>query len=252
MFKRGDWALLFDESGYKTVARVGSGEIQTVRGYVDTEQLVGAPYGVTILSSIGVRLTALPATIFDILEKFKIKAQVIYPKDAIYIIKASGIGPGSKVAEVGTGSGFLTAILAWYVRPWGVVYSFEKRLDHIKVAIRNLKMAGVEQYVELQLRDVATSGFGLRDVDAVVLDMGDPWNVVGHAVSSLKPGGRLVIFSTTVEHMQKSLSALRRPKFFDISIEEAILRKWKTSLGELRPETFDVIHTGWVISARRG
>jgi hypothetical protein len=33
---------------------------------------------------------------------------VIYPKDAVYIVKAAAVGPGSVVAEAGTGSGFLT------------------------------------------------------------------------------------------------------------------------------------------------
>ncbi len=35
---------------------------------------------------------------------------VIYPKDAVYIVKAAAVGPGSVVAEAGTGSGFLTAV----------------------------------------------------------------------------------------------------------------------------------------------
>ncbi|MEZ0319620.1 MAG: tRNA (adenine-N1)-methyltransferase [Pyrobaculum sp.] len=253
MFKRGDWVLLVEEGGgYKTVVRVG-GMVQTVRGFVDTEALVGASHGAVVSSSLGVRFKALPATIYDVIEhRFRLGAQAIYPKDAVYVVKAAGVSPGSRVAEAGTGSGFLTAVLAWFVRPWGVVYTFEKRVDHLKIALRNLKSVGLDEFVEAQVRDVAVSGFGVRGVDAVVLDMGDPWSAVGHAAECLRPGGSLVIFSTTVEHLSKSVSALRRAGFYNITVEEVFVRRWKPVPGELRPETFDVVHTGWIVSARRG
>jgi tRNA(1-methyladenosine) methyltransferase and related methyltransferases len=71
-------------------------------------------------------------------------------------------------------------------------------------------------------------------------------------VEVLKPGGTVVIFSTTVEHMSKSVEGLKRAGFYDVSIHEVFLRRWKPVAGELRPETFDVVHTGWLLSARRG
>ncbi|MCC6036484.1 MAG: tRNA (adenine-N1)-methyltransferase [Pyrobaculum sp.] len=254
MFRRGDWVLLIEErGGYKAVVRAGRGSVQTIRGYVDTDALVGTPHGASVVSSIGVRFRAVPASVFDVIEhRFRLGAQAIYPKDAVYIVKAAAVGPGSVVAEAGTGSGFLTAVLAWYVRPWGLVYSFEKRAEHLRIAVRNLKNVGLMDYVDLQLRDVVKFGFGSVRVDAVVLDMGDPWNALDHAVETLKPGGTVVIFSTTVEHMSKSVEGLKRAGFYDVSIYEVSLRRWKPVVGELRPETFDVVHTGWLLSARRG
>ena len=143
MFRRGDWVLLIEErGGYKAVVRAGQGSVQTIRGYVDTDALVGTPHGASVVSSIGVRFRAVPASVFDVIEhRFRLGAQAIYPKDAVYIVKAAAVGPGSVVAEAGTGSGFLTAVLAWYVRPWGLVYSFEKRAEHLRIAVRNLTPA---------------------------------------------------------------------------------------------------------------
>jgi len=252
VFKRGDWALLLEVGGgYRTVAKVGGGVVQTIRGFLDLDALVWAPYGSVLSSSLGVRFKALPATIFDVIEhRFKRKAQAIYPKDAVHIVRVAGVGPGSRVAEAGTGSGFLTAVLAWYVRPWGVVYSFERRLNHLRVAVDNIKSVGLDPYVELQLRDVSASGFGLAGLDAVVLDMGDPWAAVPYAKEALKPGGALAIFSTTVEHLVKSLAAVEEAGFCEVSVEEVLARRWKPTLGEVRPETFGVVHTGWIISAR--
>jgi tRNA (adenine57-N1/adenine58-N1)-methyltransferase len=254
VFRRGDWVLLIEErGGYKAVVRAGRGSVQTIRGYVDTDALVGTPHGASVVSSLGVRFRAVPASVFDVIEhRFRLGAQAIYPKDAVYIVKAAAVGPGSVVAEAGTGSGFLTAVLAWYVRPWGLVYSFEKRAEHLRIAVRNLKNVGLMDYVDLQLRDVVKFGFGSVRVDAVVLDMGDPWNALDHAAEVLKPGGTVVIFSTTVEHMSKSIEGLKRSGFYDVSIYEVSLRRWKPVVGELRPETFDVVHTGWLLSARRG
>jgi tRNA (adenine57-N1/adenine58-N1)-methyltransferase len=254
VFRRGDWVLLIEErGGYKAVVRAGQGSVQTIRGYVDTDALVGTPHGASVVSSLGVRFRAVPASVFDVIEhRFRLGAQAIYPKDAVYIVKAAAVGPGSVVAEAGTGSGFLTAVLAWYVRPWGLVYSFEKRVDHLRIAVRNIKSVGLENYVDLQLRDVVQSGFGSIHVDAVVLDMGDSWNALGHAAKVLRPGGVVVIYSTTVEHLSKSIEALRRHGFYDLAVQEVLLRRWKPVLGELRPETFDVVHTGWIVVARRG
>ena len=254
MFRRGDWVLLIEErGGYKAVVRAGQGSVQTIRGHVDTDALVGTPHGASVVSSIGVRFRAVPASVFDVIEhRFRLGAQAIYPKEAVYIVKAAAVGPGSVVAEAGTGSGFLTAVLAWYVRPWGLVYSFEKRVDHLRIAVRNLKNIGLMDYVDLQLRDVVKFSFGSARVDAVVLDMGDPWNALDHAVEALRPGGTIVIFATTVEHMSKSVEGLKRAGFYDVSIYEVSLRRWKPVVGELRPETFDVVHTGWIVSARRG
>lgn len=252
MFRRGDWALLVEErGGYRIVARVGSGRIQTIRGFIDMDRLVEAPHGSEITTSLGVKFRALPATIFDVIEnRFELRAQAIYPKDAVYIVKALGLGPGFRVAEAGTGSGFLTAVLAWYVRPWGVVYSFDNRLEHMRVAVRNLERVDLVSYVDLQVRDVVRTGFGSIRVDAVVLDMGDPWSALDHVSGVLRPGGAVAIFSTTVEHMAKSVDALKKRGYINISIEEVLVRRWKSAPGELRPETFEVIHTGWIISAR--
>ena len=52
--------------------------------------------------------------------------------------------------------------------------------------------------------------------------------------------------------MSKSVEGLKRSGFYGVSIYEVFLRRWKPVAGELRPETFDVVHTGWIVSARRG
>lgn len=251
MFRRGDWVLLLEVGGrYRAVARAG-GRIQTIRGHLDLEPLVGAPHGSVVRSSLGVSFKALPASIYDVISaRFKLGAQAIYPKDAVYIVMEARVGPGSVVAEAGTGSGFLTAVLAWFVRPTGLVRTFERRPDFARIAMSNIRAVGLEPYVDLQVRDVAASGFGSFKADAVVLDMGSPWEAVPHAREILRPGGSIVVFSTTVEHLLKSLEGLRSEGFVDISVSEVLVRRWRPEPGEVRPDTTAVVHTGWIVAAR--
>lgn len=78
----------------------------------------------------------------------------------------------------------MTAVLAYYVRPNGKVYGYDKREDAINIARKNLEMLGLLEWVELKLRDVITDGFAERDLDAVILDMGDPWNAIPRATEA--------------------------------------------------------------------
>ena len=87
----------------------------------------------------------------DVIER---KAQIILPKDGMFIAYYCNIKSGDKVVEAGIGSGALTILLANYVRPKGKVISYEKRDDHLKVAKKNLARAGLSDYVEIKKGDV--------------------------------------------------------------------------------------------------
>ena len=51
-------------------------------------------------------------TVIDFLKKAKRGPQIILPKDFGLIISVTGCSPGWKVVDAGTGSGFLTILLA--------------------------------------------------------------------------------------------------------------------------------------------
>jgi tRNA (adenine57-N1/adenine58-N1)-methyltransferase len=252
--RRGDWALLASRDGYRLVVRYMGRRIETIRGFIEAEDLEAAEYGDAVKTSLGHELYVLRPTLYDISPALKHATQVVYPADAEFIALVAGIGPGSLVGEAGTGSGHLTAVLAWRVGPSGLVYTFEKRPEFAEVAWRNLKSLGLEDRVELVVRDVAASGFGVSGLDAVVLDMGDPWSALPAALEALKPGGSLVMFSTTVEHAQKSLAAAYGAGLLDINMAEVSVRRWKAVPGEVRPEGGGPF-TGFIIwgkAPRRG
>ncbi|MGC9118153.1 MAG: tRNA (adenine-N1)-methyltransferase [Thermoproteus sp.] len=247
--RRGDWVMLVSEDGLKIVAR-HRGRLETIRGYVEASVLDAADYGDVVTTSLGHRLYVLRPTIYDILPRLRHATQVIYPVDAEFIALVSGIGPGSEVAEAGTGSGFLASVLAWRVGPLGRVLTYEVRPDFAEVAWGNIKSLGLEEVVDLAVADVAVAGFGAEGLDAVVLDMGSPWTAMDAALDALKPGGVLVVFSTSVEHAQKSVAAMRSRGLLDINMAEISVRPWKAEPGEMRPETRAVVFTGFIIWGR--
>jgi tRNA (adenine57-N1/adenine58-N1)-methyltransferase len=244
--RRGDWVLLLSEDGLKIVAR-HRGRLETIRGYVEASALDGAEYGGIVTTSLGHRFYVLRPTIYEVLPRLRHATQVIYPVDAEFIALVAGIGPGSEVAEAGTGSGYLASLLAWRVGPQGRVLTYEVRSDFAEVAWDNIRSLGLEGIVDMAVADVAAAGFGAEGVDAVVLDMGSPWSALDAALEALRPGGSLVVFSTSVEHAQKSVAAMRSRGVLDVNMAEVSVRPWKAEPGEMRPETRAIVFTGFVI-----
>ncbi|MEM1549933.1 MAG: tRNA (adenine-N1)-methyltransferase [Candidatus Methanomethylicia archaeon] len=220
------------------------------KGYLDTNNIIGKRYGSKVKSHIGFEFYVLKPTIRDYIMKSLRKTQIIYPKDIAVIIHYSGIGPGSRVIEAGTGSGALTMALAYYVKPDGKVYSYESREEHIKIAKKNLERAGLMEYVELKLKDV-TQGFDEEDVDAVMLDVATPWLVVNNAYKALADWGVFVSYSPTIEQVIKTVEALEKSNFIGIECIENIQRRWKVKVNETRPETIMIGHTGYIVFARK-
>jgi tRNA (adenine57-N1/adenine58-N1)-methyltransferase len=176
-------------------------------------------------------------------------SQIIYPKDAGYILLKMNIGPGARVIEAGTGSGALTMVLAHAVRPDGRVYSYDVRSDMQRLARKNLASAGLGDVVEFKLRDVA-EGFDETDVDALFLDLPNPWDYLSQAHAALSSGGFFGSIMPTANQVSRLLVALERASFGFIEVEEILLRPYKPVAERLRPTDQMVAHTGFLIFAR--
>ena len=83
--------------------------------------------------------------------------------------------------ETGSGSGALTTILANFVRPDGRVYSYERRPEFSANARANVERYGLDAFCEFFVRDPEQEGFDQSDVDAVFLDVPEPWTLIAPA-----------------------------------------------------------------------
>ena len=222
----------------------------THKGFIKLDDLIGKEFGAAVQSSLGIEFTALKPSLTDYIMKSSRKTQITYPKDAALIVMFSGIGPGSRVSESGTGTGALTMALAHYVKPEGRVYSYELREEFQKNAEKNLKRANLLDFVELKSGDI-TAGIEERDLDAVVLDLATPWLVVPHAYEALKASGTIVSFSPTIDQVVKTTEALKEYNFICIETIECLMRGMQVDRGKTRPQTLMTGHTGYITHARK-
>ncbi len=252
--REGDYVELYHSPNVKFITKaVKSLRIDTIKGFIDLSSIIGLEYGDKVKSSLGYEfIITRPSLEQILLSKFKRVTQVIYPKDAALIIIKTGVGPGSKIVEAGVGSGFMTAILAYYVRPNGKVIGYEKRREFLQVAYENLRILELDKYVELRCRDVVNEGFDIDyEVDAVILDLGDPWNVLEHAYRILRHGGHLAVYVPSINQVFKTLQNLERSNFIDVEVFDVSVKYWKPISNELRPETWMLAHTGYIIICKK-
>jgi tRNA (adenine57-N1/adenine58-N1)-methyltransferase len=247
----GDSVLLYLDWKRTYLVKVQKGKsFHTHKGFIQLDDLIGKEYGTRTTSSMEVEFVALKPTLRDHVFKMFRRTQITYPKDIALIVMFSGVGPGSRVVEAGTGTGALTSALAFYVKPTGRVYSYEVRKEFIETALKNLERAGLSEHVDVKNKD-ATQGIDEKNVDAVVLDMATPWLIVPHAYVALKGSGALVSFSPTIDQVVKTVEALKESGFVDVRTVECIMRRMQIERGKTRPETLMTGHTGYITFARK-
>jgi tRNA (adenine57-N1/adenine58-N1)-methyltransferase len=247
----GDYILLCLSARHTFMIKVESGKsFHTHKGYIRFDDIIGREYGCIIQSSLGFEFTAMRPLLHDYIMKSARQTQITYPKDISLIVMFSGIGPGSRVVESGTGTGALTTALAHYVQPSGRIYSYEIRQEFQKTAEKNLKRAGLIDNVELKNKDV-TTGIDEKDVDSVILDLAIPWMVISHAQTALKPCGTIVSFSPTIDQVVRTAEALKENSFVSMETIECLMRGMQVEKGKTRPHTMMTGHTGYITFARK-
>lgn len=242
--------VLVDEKGNKIILRAasGTGKVKGL-GVYDSGQLIGKDVGDTITIADR-KFVLLKPAIADMITVMERKAQIILPKDGMVIIHHCDIKSGDTVVEGGAGSGALTMLLAHAVAPAGRVISYEIREDFSRIARRNVKRSGLEEYVEITSGDV-TEAITEEDVDSVVLDIPNPWDAVENAFTSLKPGGHLACYSPTMNQVENTVKTMRELDYAHIKTIETLQRDIVVGERGTRPG-FDMLgHTGYVTIGRK-
>ncbi len=224
-------------------------KLHTHQGIYEHDDLIGCQWGDEVRSQLGQSALVLEPGLSDLMTHLRRGTQIIYPKDAVQLVHRLSLRAGSRVIEAGTGSGVLTTALAWAVAPHGKVYTYEARTETHQLARRNLERVGLLPYVEM-FEGSAADGFRQQDVDAVMLDMREPWRFLDQVRASLRQGGFFASLLPTTNQVSTLLTVLEEQSFIDIVVEELILRGYKPVPDRLRPEDTMAAHTGYLISAR--
>lgn len=250
MIQEGARVLLIDDRGKRHLVEAERAMIDVrTLGVVDGSAVCDASFGDSI--QVGSRrLLIVRPSVRDILGTIERKAQVISPKDGFTIPLHLDITCGSRVVEGGVGSGALTIVLLKSVAPEGRVYSYDVREDHATVARRNVRRAGLDGCWELMIADICTADIA-SEVDAVVLDMPNPWDAIDNVRAALRHGGHICCYVPNANQLERAVRALRDAGFQDIVSLENLQREMVVHDGGVRPSSEMPGHTGYLAFGRK-
>jgi len=117
------------------------------------------------------------------------------------LFAAAGVHAGARVADIGSGDGFLTVRLAPAVGPSGKVYAVDtdvKAVDGLRQRLTKEGITNVAVVIGSE-KDPHLSGV---ELDAAIVlnayhEMREGVSVLKHVYDALKPGGRLVLCEPT-------------------------------------------------------
>lgn len=246
----GERIVLVDSKGRQYLVTLHEGgEFHTHTGVVPHTDLLGGDEGITVRSTTGARYTAMRPTLSDFILRMPRGAQVIYPKDLGPILFMADICPGDRVLESGVGSGALSMTL---LRAGADVTGYELRADFAERAITNVSsFLGPEvlDRYHVEIRD-CYEGVDERGLDKVILDLPEPWQVVKHAETALRPGGILVAYTPSITQAAQLRETLAASGFELAETVEHLRRTWHVEGQAVRPDHRMVAHTGFLTSAR--
>ncbi len=248
--QHGDMTMLVAADYSRFIVRMQAGQsTHTHQGMFAHDAIIGQTWGAAVVSQQGHRALVLEPSLGDLIRHLKRATQIIYPKDAAYIVHRLNLRAGSRVIEAGTGSAGLTTALAWAVAPDGIVYTHEARPDIFRVARQNLERVGLLPFVRMYATDIA-AGFGASDVDALFLDVREPWQYLAQVRASLRAGGFFASLLPSTNQVVDLLRGLEAHSFADIAVEELLLRPYKPTPDRFRPDDTLIAHTGFLVFAR--
>ncbi|MGB9741634.1 MAG: tRNA (adenine-N1)-methyltransferase [candidate division WOR-3 bacterium] len=252
MIQPGEFVLLYHSDRMKFLIPVqAKGMFSTHRGNIDFAQIIARDFGDWVETQYGTKFYILRPTLADLTLKVRRTTTIVYPKDTGYMLLQTMVYPGARVIEVGSGSGALTVILANFVQPTGRVYSYERRPEFSANAKENVRRYGLERCCEFFVADPADQGFLQHDVDAVFLDVPEPWTLVPAAREALKDGYPLAGLVPTFEQLSRFVSALGAAGFVRIRAKEILEREYYLRETGIRPADRMVAHTVYLVFAHK-
>lgn len=226
-------------------------QFSTLHGQLHHDEIARMGFGEKVSSHLGVEFLILRPTLYELIMHVPRSTQIVYPKDAGYILMKLGLRNGDRMIEAGTGSGALTIAFAYSVGPEGRVSTYEKRIDLLNKAIRNLELAGIRDYVETNNEDVEIEPFKEEGVDAVFFDIREPDGSLIHAHRSLRRGGTIGFILPTMNQVIQVVGRIEAIGFVDVEVTELMIRHYKTTPERMRPNDRMVGHTGYLVFARK-
>jgi tRNA (adenine57-N1/adenine58-N1)-methyltransferase len=248
-----DAVVLIDRKDREYLARLNTGRPIMIRGgRIAADEIIGRDEGSVVRSSLNEPFLVFRPSLPQLIPNLPRTAQVVYPKDIGPILVWADLYPGSRVVEAGVGAGALSLAILRAVGLEGELISYEIREDFAELARKNVArfLADAPNWT-IKLGDIAAD-LAEKEVDRVILDLPEPWQVIERAWKALRPGGILLCYLPTVLQVKSLVDALRDDKRFAcIETSETLMRFWHFKGMSARPQHRMVAHTGFITTARR-
>ena len=215
----GDIVIMFERFNVMTALTMTPGSVfQNRFGVFHHDDLIGKPFGCKVHSRRlgGGHMYGLAPTAELWSQALCTRTQIVFSSDAAVIAMQLHLRAGSRMAEAGTGSGALSTAFARIVGPTGHLFTFEFNENRAQLAQEEFAKNHLDHVVTAAWGDICKDGCGAAlegTLDAIMLDLPNPWDAIPHAAAALRPGGRLCSFSPCIEQVQKSCVQLSERGF---------------------------------------
>jgi len=239
--------ILITRQGRKFYLKDFYQDLHTQYGFISKEELKKAKDGELLKSNANKEFFIFSPSFIDLYRKIKRNAQIIPLKDIGVIIAETGINKESRVLDAGSGSGALACFLAGIAKE---VITYEIREDFIEVVQSNIEFLGLKN-IKVKNKDIYKE-IEEKDIDALILDVPEPWNALENCLKALKIGGFLASYSPSVPQVADFVNAVRKNESFAyIKTIEIIEREWEVDERRVRPKSKGIGHSGFLSFARK-
>lgn len=138
------------------------------------------------------------------------------PSIVAYMTELLELREGDKVLEIGTGSGYQTAILSYIVKEKGLIISIERIKELSEIAYKNLEKLGLHKNVKLIVGDGSIGYENDKPYDRILITAASP-KIPNFVYDQLKNGGIAVMPVGSIE--EQKLVVLKKDELGKITIE---------------------------------
>jgi len=154
------------------------------------------------------------------------------------LLAALALQPGTVVADIGAGTGYLSRRMAPAVMPGGKVLAVDVQPEMVSLMLAGAKRGGLTQ-IEARLGAVDDVKLPASSVDLAIMvdvyhELAYPYEVMASVLKALKPGGRLAFVEYKAEDPMVPIKPLHKMSEAQIRREAAVFPlDWERTVSTL-------------------
>jgi len=154
------------------------------------------------------------------------------------LLAALALQPGTVVADIGAGTGYLSRRMAPAVMPGGKVWAVDVQPEMVSLMMAGVKHSGLTQ-IEARLGAVDDVKLPASSVDLAIMvdvyhELAYPYEVMASVLKALKPGGRLAFVEYKAEDPMVPIKPLHKMSEAQIRREAAVFPlDWERTVSTL-------------------